>query len=157
MIHPALVEYLMSVSDVTDEISDRFYPFGGAPIGGDRPFATYFIDDNLHVQNQGGPSGLANPRVQIDIWSDSKLEAARILDIFRIALDNFRGTMGTGANERTVRKIVIDADREDFAPPTDGSEKGFYRASADFLVWFVEEVWHAVTGCRHCNVEREAR
>lgn len=140
MIHPALYEHVTSDSTITAKISDRFYPFGGAPIGADRPYATYFIDDNLHVQNQGGPSGLANPRVKIDIWSDSKLEAAEILDIFRISLDNFRGAMGTGANERTVRKIVIDSDREDFVPSTDGRETGFYRATADFLVWFVEGV-----------------
>ncbi len=140
MIHPALVEYVTNYAAITAEIGDRFYPFGNAPIGAARPYATYFIDDNLHVQNQGGPSGLANPRVQIDIWDDTKFKAAEVLDIFRIALDNFRGTMGTLANERTIRKIVIDSDREDFVPPTDGRETGFYRATADFLVWFVEEV-----------------
>lgn len=140
MIHEALTEWVKANGPMTALIVGRFYPFGSAPIGAPRPFMTYFIDDNLHVQHEGGPSGLANPRVKFDAWSDARLEAATVIDTLRKELDNFRGTMGTGGNAITIRKIVIDSDREDFVPSTDGRETGFYRSSADYLVWFVEEV-----------------
>lgn len=140
MIHPALTEWVKANAALTALIDGRFYPFGSAPIGAPRPFLTYFIDDNLHVQHEGGASGLANPRVKFDASSDERLEAATVIDTLRKELDNFRGIMGTGGNAITVRKIVIDSDREDFVPSTDGRETGFYRSSADYLVWFVEEV-----------------
>lgn len=140
MIHPALTEWVKANTAMIALIASRFYPFGSAPIGAPRPFLTYFIDDNLHVHHEGGSSGLANPRIKFDAQSDSRLESATVIDTLRKELDNFRGIMGTGGNAITVRKIVIDSDREDFVPSTDGRETGFYRSSADFLVWFVEEV-----------------
>jgi len=144
LLHPALYEYMSSITGLTDILGTgddfRFYPFGNVQKSVDMPYLTYFIADNEHVHCQGGGAGLTNPRVQLDAWANSKLEAAEIIDICRLALDSFRGTWGTGDNEITVRLSFIDSDREDFTPPTDGSEIGYYRAQADFMVFFVEEV-----------------
>ena len=139
MIQVSLYQYLLSVTDLTDEIGTRIYPFGSVPTGTVRPYLTWSIIDNLHVHNQGGASGLANPRLQTDIWADTEYDAARIMDILRKALDVYRGPMGD-PDITEVRLISIDSDNEQYIPPGDMTQQGVYRTRADFLIWFVEEV-----------------
>ena len=141
MIQDALFYYLTNdATDLIAEVQEKVYPFAAVPTGTVRPYITYQIIDNVHVHNQVTASGLANPRFQFDIWADKEYDAYRILDILRKTLDKFRGVMGEAGNEKTVRSIAIDTDNEIYVPPTDGKQQGIYRASGDFLVWFVEEV-----------------
>ncbi len=140
MIQKSLFEYLITVTDLTDEVQQKIYPFGSVPTKTDFPYITWQIIDNIHVHNQGGASGLANPRLQTDIWSATEYEAARIMDILRKALDMFRGPMGESPDQTEVRLIAIDSDNEQYTPPGDMTQQGAYRATADFLIWFVEGV-----------------
>ncbi len=141
MIQDALFYYLTNdATDLIAEVQTKVYPFSSVPTGTDRPYITYQIIDNSHTHHQGGASGLADPRFQFDVWANIEYDAYRILDILRKALDVFRGPMGEAGSEKTVRLIVADTDNESYVAPTDGKQKGVYRASGDFLVWFVEEV-----------------
>lgn len=140
MIQVSLKQYLFGYTDLTDEIAEKIYPFGSVPTGTEYPYMTWQIIDNLHVHNQGGASGLANPRLQTDIWSLTEYEAALIMDILRKALDMFRGSMGDLPDQTEVRLIAIDSDNEQYTPPGDMTQQGAYRATADFLIWFEEGV-----------------
>lgn len=140
MIQVSLYEYLISVTELTDKVGNKIYPFGAVPTGTDLPYITWQIIDNLHVHNQGGASGLANPRLQTDIWTVAEYDAALIMDILRKALDMFRGPMGDLPNQTEIRLIAIDSDNEQYTPPGDMTQQGAYRARADFLIWFVEGV-----------------
>ena len=140
MIQPAFFEFLSGIVELTTEINDKIFPTGAVPTGTQLSYLTWVIVDNDHVHHQGGPSGLANPRIQVDVWASTEFEAARIFDIVRRNLDGFIGTMGTGGNATTVRVVVIDSDREEYNPPDDATQMGVHRASGDFLIWFVEGV-----------------
>ena len=133
-------EFMAAQATLTAVVGQKIYPFGETPTGTPLPYVTYQIIDNLHVHNQGGPSGLANPRLQIDSWAETEYDAALLAKIIRLILDGFRGTMGDPGNETIVRVAVNDSDNEQFSPPNDATQKGAYRVQADFLVWFVEEV-----------------
>ena len=138
IIQPGLFEFLSAIVELTEEIEDKIYPDGEVPTGTQMPYLTYVKDDNLHTNHQGGSSGLAEPRIKINIWGVTEEQAALIFDIVRRHLDGFRGTMGTGANEIVVKVAVLEADREGYVPPDDGTQVGAYRASGDFLIWFGE-------------------
>ena len=132
--------FMIAQPTIAAEVSERIFPLGSTPQGTEFEYITWQIIDNVHVHNQGGASGLANPRLQIDSWAETELVAARLSKIIRRVLDMFRGTMGEPGNETEIRLIVIDSDNETFVRPNDATQKGAYRVQADYLVWFVEEV-----------------
>ena len=138
LIQPAFYQYLSSIAELTSVINEKIYPAGVVPTGTQLPYLTWAKTDNVHTNNQGGSSGLAQPRIQIDTWGVTEYEAALIFDIVRRNLDGFKGVMGTGVDEVTVKVSLLENDREENSPPDDGTQQGGYRASGDFLVWFVE-------------------
>lgn len=137
MIQISLNEWLLDQTELTDELGAKMYPLGEVPEGTDEPYLTWQLIDRPHVHNQGGASGLANPRIQFDIWAESEYDAARIMDILILLLDTFRGTMGT-TDTTIMRLIAIDTDGELYTPPTDSRQTGAFRSTADFLFWNVE-------------------
>lgn len=140
LFQSSFYQFMVAQAELTAEIGTKIYPFGSTPTKTILPYVTWQIIDNLHVHNQGGASGLANPRLQIDTWAETESAAALINKIIRRILDTFRGTMGDPGNETIVRLAAIDSDNEQFSPPNDATQKGAYRVQADYLVWFVEEV-----------------
>lgn len=87
--------------------------------------------------HNGGPSGLARIRMQIDCWAPSLDAAASLADLVKERIEGFRGTMpygsGSPSDELTVRGIFFDSEREDY----DDTAK-LYRVSRDYFVWFAE-------------------
>jgi len=138
LIQPALFQFLSSITELTDVIETKIYPAGAVPTGTQLPYLTWNKTDNVHTHHQGGSSGLAEPRLQLDIWATTEYAAALTFDILRRNLDGFVGTWGVGADEVTIRVSILETDREDYSPPDDGTQRGAHRASGDFLVWFVE-------------------
>lgn len=138
LIQPGLSEYLLSITELTDIVDQKIHAFGEVPTGTQLPYVTWSKIDNLHTNHQGGSSGLAEPRLQLEAWAMTEYDAALIFDILRRNLDGFVGTWGTGADEVNIRVAILENDREDYSPPDDGTQQGAHRASGDFLVWFVE-------------------
>lgn len=138
LIQPALTQYLLSLTELTDVVDEKIHAAGEVPTGTKLPYLTWNKVDNVHTHHQGGSSGLAEPRLQLDIWAGTEYEAALTFDILRRNMDGFVGTWGTGADEVTVRVSILETDREDYSPPDDGTQEGAHRASGDFLVWFDE-------------------
>ena len=132
--------FMKTQATLTAKISERIFPLGGTPQGAPFPYMTWQIIDNLHVHSQAGPSGLANPRLQIDAWAETQFAASELAKIIRLILDGFKGTMGEPGNETKVRLISIDNDEQQFTPPNDATQTGAYRSQADYLVWYETEV-----------------
>ncbi len=138
LIQPAFYQFLSGIAELTTAISDKIFPAGAVPTGTQLPYLTWGKVDNIHTNHQGGSSGLAEPRIQIDIWGVTEYEAALIFDIVRRNLDGFRGTMGTDPDDAEVQVAFLENDREEYSPPDDATQQGAHRASGDFMVWFTE-------------------
>jgi len=132
--------FMTTRATIVAVVQDKVFPFGATPTKRELPYITFQTIDNLHVHHQGGPSGLANPRLQIDMWHTSQSEAAKLSDIVRKELDGFRGTMGQPSAETEIRLIAIDSDNEEFDPLGDGAQQGAHRVQADYFVWFKEDI-----------------
>lgn len=138
IIQPPLYQFLLSITELTAVIGDRIYPAGAVPTGTQLPYLTSSKVDNVHTNHQGGSSGLAQPRIQIDTWGEIEEDAALVFDIVRRNLDGFRGVMGTDPDDAEVKVAFLENDREAYNPPDDATQQGGYRSSGDFMVWFVE-------------------
>lgn len=138
LIQPAFYEFLSGITELTAEIQDKIYPAGAVPTGTKLPYLTSSKVDNLHTNHQGGSSGLAEPRIQVDVWGEIEEDANRIFDIVRRNLDGFRGVMGTDPDDAEVKVAFLENDREEYNPPDDATQQGGYRSSGDFMIWFVE-------------------
>lgn len=139
MIEVSVRQFLLSKAVLTAEVGSNIRPAGGFSTKTPLPYISWQIIDDPHTHDQGGASGLENPRFQFDVWADSQYNASRIFKILRLELDGFRGEMGV-ADKTTVRGVFLDTSRGDNVPPDDGTEEGVHRASGDFVFWNVEEV-----------------
>lgn len=123
---------------ITAVIGARLYPAGGTPTSATLPFAVYQKISNEHHRWQGGRSNLACPRIQVDCYGALQKDASDLAELFRLTFDSFIGDMGDPADSTAVRLMILEDDREFYEPPSDGSQKGAWRVSMDFLIWHVE-------------------
>ncbi len=82
------------------------------------------------MRSLDGPSGLAHPRIQIDVWADTYAAVKAAATQVRLALDGYAGTV-----DGVVIKAVIlngDGDRYEDHPKR-------HRVSMDFTIWHQEE------------------
>ncbi|RME67249.1 MAG: DUF3168 domain-containing protein [Alphaproteobacteria bacterium] len=63
-------------------------------------------------QTQGGPSGLMNSRVQIDVWASTYGAAAALADAVRGAVDGYAG----GSIERIIADVSTDVTETSAEP-----------------------------------------
>lgn len=79
--------------------------------------------------SHSGPSRLAHPRIQIDCWGEDYPQAKFLAEELRIAVDGFRGTMGS----RRVDKVEVVADLDDI-----DEDSGRFRIIVDIIIWHHE-------------------
>ena len=94
------------------------------------------IGDGRRPWSHNGPTGLAETRLQLDVWArDSETSGAKavikLADSLRRALDGFVGQWGSV----TVRKVMLDSERDDYDPDIAAR---LWRRSQDYLVWHEE-------------------
>lgn len=136
-IETGLRAHLIADATLAALVVDRVYPMP-APQNAGYPFVTWQRISGERVFSLGGPSGLAYPRFQIDVWSDSRenrpaggapyLESRAIADAIRRALDGFNGTLDG------IRVSAILLDERDLFE----NEGGITRVSMDFRIWHEE-------------------
>lgn len=136
-IESGLRALLIADAGVKALVADRVYPMP-APQNGQYPFLTWQRISGQRVFSMGGPSGLAEPRFQIDVWSANRenrpdgggpyAEARSIADAVRRALDGFNGTLDG------IRASAILLDERDLFE----NESGTTRVSMDFRIWHEE-------------------
>lgn len=118
----SLLEFLTGVVDVA------VYP-DHIPQTATLPCISYWLVSRVHVHNLDGAAGVAQARIQIDVWSHSKTEADRYAKDLRIALDGYRGTM----TDVDVMGVVYEDRNVFYEAPEDGSDFGTFHIALDFI------------------------
>lgn len=136
----AFVQQQTDLADLLGGAGDdtRFGPFGEQSWAG-QAYATYQQVSGSKLGSLGGPTGLANPQVQISIVAPTHLQARRIARLIAGTkdderLDGYRGTLG-GID---VRSCLLKDERElDLSPP-DARGKGPFEVQQDYSLWLDE-------------------
>lgn len=97
-----------------------------------------FSRDGQH--HMGAASGLVYLRIQFDIFAKDKDQADDIAEAFRNRLDGYRGTITTLGESRRFDVVQVENDRDEFVPPTDGSDQITYRRMIDVFVGCAESI-----------------
>jgi hypothetical protein len=141
----ALVAWLI---DRDTRLGTRVRPQWEQP-GGDSPFLIYTQVSDSAVGNCEARTGQVTTRVQIDVWAKDHATGASIASTIRgtgmgtdpaaRGLDYFAGDWpdpADGANPVTVQlaRRADGGNPDDGAGPTAGTEEGWYRFSADYLI-----------------------
>ncbi len=136
-IESGLRAYLMADSGVAALVADRIYP-APAPQGAVMPFVTWQRISGLRVQSLGGPSGLAQPTIQLDCWAETGTrnetgdgygQAKALAQAVRQALDGKTGILLDG-----MRSAILLLDERDLFE----GEARTVRVSMDFRIWHEE-------------------
>lgn len=130
----ALYYELMHDDALVALIGERLYP-APAPETAVMPFMTYQRTDKSRERHQGGSSGMARPIYQFDIWAASELAAHNVMEAFEAVIENFRGELGEAGDAVTVPRALIESDRDEFVPPSDASQRGAHRITAEVSIW----------------------
>lgn len=75
-------------------VGDRIYPTLASD-GTIRPYITFHGVSGNSLTNLDGPAGIAQDRIQIDLWSTNVLEAAGLRELVRVAFQSFRGSIAS--------------------------------------------------------------
>ena len=135
MIEQAIFTRLSGWAPLASLVATRIYPMR-APQNAAPPFITYQRISAPRLRSITGGSGQANPRIQVDVYAKSYAGAKALATQVRECLDNFRGTIFTGAGASvTVRSCSLDSDRDLLDPDV---EPPLFRVSHDFLIWHDE-------------------
>lgn len=135
----AIYSHLVADADVIALTSTRIYMYE-APSSATTPYITFYQISGVPSHHLQAAAGITDQRVQIDCW-DGGNEAATgvetLADKVRLAMDGFRGTMGTV----TVRMCHLEDEGSDFFPKVRSSrEGGIFRKRLDFRIWHTETV-----------------
>lgn len=128
IIEEGLSAYVTAVTAVQALIVARFYPLR-LPENPTYPAATYQRISGPRVHSQTGPSQLAYPRFQLDCYASTYLGAKAVAGALRVALDGYKGLMGTVA----VGSVLFMDDRDFYDPAT-----RIWRVSMDIIVGHTE-------------------
>lgn len=119
-------------------LGGRVRPAAQTP-GDAGPYCTHWRVSTRRFRHLKGPEAVTVARVQLDFWSQDAAEAQAVAD--KVAgtaadpgLDGFRGLMGTVAVQCSRR----DDQGSDHEPPGDGTEQGWHRVRADYVITFEE-------------------
>lgn len=99
------------------------------------PYVTYFRISNVPEIEQAGDAGLSQSRFQVECWGDGPSDAEGLFEAVMAALDIQNGFLGTGSAIVAVDRMRLENARDDWEDPSDSSQGGTARVTADFMVW----------------------
>jgi len=123
-----LFSFLSGEQNVTALVGSRIYPLK-LPQAATYPAITYQRVSGDRIRSLDGPSGLADPRIQLDLWDKTYSGVKALADTVRGALDGFRGLMGTD----NIGGVLLLSD-------SDFYEQGVevFRVIQDYSIWHKE-------------------
>lgn len=128
-IEAAMRAHLIADPGVSGLVGQRIYPIA-MPQGTTLPAITYQRVSTVRIGSKQGPTGMAQPRLQINCWSKSYGDAKALADAVRVALDGYRGLMGGAVDVwETVVGTDVDLYEEDL---------GIYHVAVDVTIWHRE-------------------
>lgn len=137
-VEKAIRSLIIDASIVGSRVYAQFIPEKVRLLG--LPSIVYSRISSDHQHHMTAASGLVEVRIQLDIVSKSYTTVKGLADQVREALDGFSGAVIVGGETIDISSLRLDAHRDDFDRPTDGSDKGYHRVIQDYLVWYAETI-----------------
>ncbi len=128
----AIYSHLAADPALSALVGQRIYP-GSAPQGAVRPYVTFFSVSTSPGAHMLGGDGLAEVRLQLDIWADSAQSRLEVSDRLFMRLHGFRGPMGQEALD--VRSVTLEGPASTQEQPTDAGETPTFRSRHDARIW----------------------
>lgn len=122
--------HLQSRAGLTALVADRVYPrkMPRTPVF---PLVLYTRVGTARAASHSGPDGLAEPRIQFDVWAQDPDSADAVAEQLRLALNGFRGQMG----DVEVGSSMVVNEHDDDDPDT-----GLFRRVLDTQIQHAEAV-----------------
>jgi hypothetical protein len=108
-------------------------------------YATYFIVSRTSPRHLGGPIGLTETRIQVDVYARTYILAQEIAETIRENVDGFNGEISGTNGSMLIRGVRLE-DMRDQYEFGDSSESGWHRVSLDFAMWHSQSVAVAAVG-----------
>ena len=102
--------------DGLPQLSGRVHALS-APEAAVPPFAVYQRVGGQGVASLSGPSGLAQPRIQVTVYAVTYLEAKEIANAVRMRLDGFRGSVAGVRVGGIALQVELDRYESEATPP----------------------------------------
>lgn len=122
------IRYILVNDATVKAITTRCYPVT-IPQDPTYPLIIYAKISGMRDHVLQGPSGLANPRFQIEAWATTYSAAKDLAAAMRGALNNYRGTVGTVR----IGSCLIQSERDIYEP-----EAACHRVVMDYTIWHSE-------------------
>lgn len=126
MIEDALYTYLMAQTAIRNIIGTRLYP-DKLPQDPTLPALVYNNVGSSPMVQHSGPAKLESTRFQFDAFARTSRDARLLIDAVRLALESYRGSMGT---HRVDAIFVLDHAVGDFDDVPDD-----FRRMSEFVIW----------------------
>lgn len=131
----AIHVYLSSKTALTALVSTRIYRVI-RPQGSELPALAYRKVSGSDELYQSGTSTLGQTRIGFTCWAADPSQAEAIRDVIRDVLQNYSGTITSGAESVVVVRSHLETDAEFYDPPQDASGSGLFSASIDVFFWW---------------------
>lgn len=133
----ALHQYLAAQTSITTLVPAARIFRGRRNAGSALPAITYFRVSDIDENHQTAATGLAQCRMQFDVWASTDSGAEAIYAALRTKLHTLQNTtIGTTSNATVIDRIILE-DAQDAADwPQDGSDSHVYNISTDAVIWY---------------------
>ncbi len=122
-------------------VATRIYRIGEVPQSTpehDDPYVVYQRIDTVRERFQGGPHGLAHPRIQVSSYAPTPKEAKALADAVRQDWEVQSGPTGEAGATLTVKVASIEDERHFIETPEDASQRAMHRYDTDIIIWHLE-------------------
>ena len=106
-------------------------------------YATYLIVSGTSARHLGGPCGIGEARIQVDVYARTYIVAQEIAETIRENVDGYSGEISGTNGSMTLRDVRLE-DKRDGYEYGSSSERGWHRVSLDFAMWHSQSIAVAV-------------
>lgn len=131
MIEQSIYSHLASLPDLVDE---RVYPMI-APQNATYPYILYMIVADEEWHDLLGSTGCSRARVQLEVWSDSYLEARQVSNKLRLYIDGYAGYWG----ETKIQACLKESSHDDFTRDVEAQVNTEYICYSDYSVIYEKD------------------
>lgn len=135
MIGGLVYQLLSTDSGFQAVAGTRIYP-DVLPQGAIYPACTYMVVSGAADYHLGGPSDLADPRLQLDLYGETKAQVVALYRAVMAALSGFSGSVGSPPVK--IQGIFKAMETDNFAGDMENAGPRTFRKTVDFTIWFEE-------------------
>lgn len=124
---------LVTTTAVSNLVSSRVYPVL-APASASLPFVTYRRAGIRRQQTLGGPMGVPQVTMELDIYATTYEGARDLADRCRVVLDGYGGTF----DNTEVKQVSLENEQDDFVTLAGADMPPVYSVKQTYDVWWQE-------------------